>query len=143
IGQDELIKASRDKTCVSCVKLDPNIAETKLKESVDDSKLKMSEDDSEVKPSVSHRFRCPGPGQFQCTSTGLVFVMDQEAELFYKTVQWDENLLQSVGKMAAGPLFSIQCPQGGIRQLHSHIVKQRKVCSVTACCLWLTSLTME
>ncbi|KAG7214340.1 hypothetical protein INR49_023157, partial [Caranx melampygus] len=71
-----------------------------------------------TQPSVSHRFRCPGPGQFQCTSTGLVFVMDQEAELFYRTVQWDENLLQSVGKMAAGPLFSIQCHQDAVRQLH-------------------------
>ncbi|KAG7214339.1 hypothetical protein INR49_023156 [Caranx melampygus] len=68
--------------------------------------------------SQSAEFRCPGPGQFQCTSTGLVFVMDQEAELIYETVQWDENLLQSVGKMAAGPLFSIQCREDAVRQLH-------------------------
>ncbi|KAG7234381.1 hypothetical protein INR49_004859 [Caranx melampygus] len=67
---------------------------------------------------TSSQFRCPGPGQFQCTSTGLVFVMDQEAELFYKTVQWDESLLQSVGKMAAGPLFSIRCPEDAVHQLH-------------------------
>ncbi|XP_023280368.1 NACHT, LRR and PYD domains-containing protein 1a-like [Seriola lalandi dorsalis] len=67
---------------------------------------------------VSYRFRCPGPGGFQCTSTGLVFVMDQEAELLYRTVQWDESLLQSAGKAAAGPLISIQCPEDAVRQLH-------------------------
>ncbi|KAG7219752.1 hypothetical protein INR49_018845, partial [Caranx melampygus] len=67
---------------------------------------------------ISCQFRCPGPGQFQCTSTGLGFVVAQEAELLYKTVQWDESLLHSVGKMAAGPLFSIQCPEDAVRQLH-------------------------
>ncbi|KAG7238155.1 hypothetical protein INR49_031185, partial [Caranx melampygus] len=71
-----------------------------------------------TQPSVSHRFRCPGPGQFQCTSTGLVFVMAHGAELLYRTVQWHDSLLQSVGKMAAGPLFSIQCPEDAVRQLH-------------------------
>ncbi|XP_040905183.1 NACHT, LRR and PYD domains-containing protein 1a-like [Toxotes jaculatrix] len=67
---------------------------------------------------VSYRFRCPGPGEFQCTVTGLVFVMDQEAELLYKTVQWDESLLQSAGRTAAGPLFDIQCPEDAVCQLH-------------------------
>uniref|UniRef100_A0A3B4UD38 CARD domain-containing protein n=1 Tax=Seriola dumerili TaxID=41447 RepID=A0A3B4UD38_SERDU len=71
-----------------------------------------------IQPSVSYRFRCPGPGGFQCTSTGLVFVVDQEAELLYRTVQWDESLLQSAGKTAAGPLISIQCPEDAVRQLH-------------------------
>ncbi|KAF3839003.1 hypothetical protein F7725_017720 [Dissostichus mawsoni] len=51
------------------------------------------------------QFRCPGPGEFQCASTGLVFVMAQEAELLYRTVPWEESLLQSAGKKAAGPLF--------------------------------------
>uniref|UniRef100_A0A4W6FZK8 FIIND domain-containing protein n=1 Tax=Lates calcarifer TaxID=8187 RepID=A0A4W6FZK8_LATCA len=69
-------------------------------------------------PSVSCRFRCPGPGGFQCSSTGLVFVVDQEAELLYRTVQWDESLLQSAGKKAAGPLFSIQCPEAAVCELH-------------------------
>ncbi|XP_029385073.1 uncharacterized protein LOC115061003 isoform X2 [Echeneis naucrates] len=67
---------------------------------------------------VSYRFRCPGPGVFQCSWTGLVFVVDQEVELLYRTVQWDESLLQSAGKMAAGPLFEIQCPQNAVHQLH-------------------------
>ncbi|XP_051237200.1 NACHT, LRR and PYD domains-containing protein 12 isoform X2 [Dicentrarchus labrax] len=66
----------------------------------------------------SYRFRCPGPGVFKCAFTELVFVMAQEAELLYKTVQWDESLLQSVGKMAAGPLFKIQCSENAVCQLH-------------------------
>uniref|UniRef100_A0A3B4XMD1 NACHT, LRR and PYD domains-containing protein 1a-like n=1 Tax=Seriola lalandi dorsalis TaxID=1841481 RepID=A0A3B4XMD1_SERLL len=84
----------------------------------DDESEEMEDDTKLMKPSVSYRFRCPGPGGFQCTSTGLVFVMDQEAELLYRTVQWDESLLQSAGKAAAGPLISIQCPEDAVRQLH-------------------------
>ncbi len=69
--------------------------------------------------SVSHRFSCPGPGVFQCALTGLVFVMSQKAELLYSTIQWDENLLQSAGKMAAGLLFDIKCSENAaIHQLH-------------------------
>ncbi|XP_035863608.1 stonustoxin subunit alpha-like [Sander lucioperca] len=68
---------------------------------------------------TSYRFRCPGPGVFQCDLTGLVFVMTQEAELLYNTVQWDESLLQSAGRMAAGPLFDIKCSEdGAVCQLH-------------------------
>ncbi|KAL7374099.1 hypothetical protein ABVT39_022168 [Epinephelus coioides] len=68
---------------------------------------------------TSYRFRCPGPGVFQCALTGLVFVMAQEAELLYNTVQWDEIVLQSAGKMAAGPLFEIKCSEeAAVCQLH-------------------------
>uniref|UniRef100_A0A3Q3L9I1 FIIND domain-containing protein n=1 Tax=Mastacembelus armatus TaxID=205130 RepID=A0A3Q3L9I1_9TELE len=67
---------------------------------------------------VSYRFRCPGPGAFQCTETGLVFVVAQKAELQYRTIQWDARLLQPGGKGAAGPLFSIQCPEDVVGQLH-------------------------
>eukprot|EP00064_Thunnus_orientalis_P011061 superscaffoldBa00001561_g11091 len=63
------------------------------------------------------QFRCPGPGVFQCTLTRVVFVMTQEAELLYSTVQWDERVLLSAGKMAAGPLFNIQSPDGAVSQL--------------------------
>uniref|UniRef100_UPI00144737E1 caspase recruitment domain-containing protein 8-like n=1 Tax=Epinephelus lanceolatus TaxID=310571 RepID=UPI00144737E1 len=64
-------------------------------------------------------FRCPGPGVFQCDLTGLVFVMAQEAELLYRTVQWDESLLQPAGKTAAGPLFEIKCSEAAaVCQLH-------------------------
>ncbi|KAK9517671.1 hypothetical protein VZT92_023017 [Zoarces viviparus] len=67
----------------------------------------------------SYRFRCPGPGVFQCSLTGLVFVMAQEAELLYRTVQWDEGLLQPAGKKAAGPLFDIKSSEdGAVCQLH-------------------------
>ncbi|XP_050922774.1 NLR family CARD domain-containing protein 3 isoform X3 [Lates calcarifer] len=119
---DREIKASRDKTYVSYVKLDPNT----------DTELDASEDNTELmKPpssftpelqtestQVAYRFRCPGPGGFQCALTGLVFVMTQKAQLLYKTVQWDESLLHSTGKMAAGPLFDIQCPEDAVYQLH-------------------------
>ena len=70
-----------------------------------------------ISSSVSYRFNCPSPGVFRCTLTGLVFVMTQEAELRYWTVQWDESHLQQVGKMAAGPLFNIQSPDGAVSQL--------------------------
>ena len=68
---------------------------------------------------VSYRFRCPGPGVFQCESTGLVFVMVQEAELLYGTVHWDKNLLYQADKMAAGLLFDIKCSEdSAVCQLH-------------------------
>ncbi|XP_041655542.1 NACHT, LRR and PYD domains-containing protein 12-like isoform X5 [Cheilinus undulatus] len=66
----------------------------------------------------TYRFRCPGQGVFKCLSTRLVFAMAKEVELQYKTVQWDEAVLQSAGKMAAGPLFDIQCPEEAVCQLH-------------------------
>ncbi|KAM6935626.1 uncharacterized protein PEZ65_005969 [Lycodopsis pacificus] len=67
----------------------------------------------------SYRFRCPGPGVFQCSLTGLVFVMAQEAELLYRTVQWDEGLLQPAGKKPAGPLFDIKSSEdAAVCQLH-------------------------
>ncbi|XP_022622196.1 uncharacterized protein LOC111237392 isoform X2 [Seriola dumerili] len=107
----------------SDVKPDPNTAETKMDVSEDVKKLKKppSSFTPELKTEstqVSYRFRCPGPGGFQCTLTGLVFVVAQEAELLYRTVQWDESLLQSAGKTPAGPLFNIQCPEEAVCELH-------------------------
>ncbi|XP_039646752.1 uncharacterized protein LOC120552638 [Perca fluviatilis] len=68
---------------------------------------------------TSYRFRCPGPGGFQCALTELVFVTTQEAELLYNTVQWDESFLQSAGRMAAGPLYDIKCSEeAAVCQLH-------------------------
>uniref|UniRef100_A0A8C4ICY2 NACHT, LRR and PYD domains-containing protein 12 n=1 Tax=Dicentrarchus labrax TaxID=13489 RepID=A0A8C4ICY2_DICLA len=68
---------------------------------------------------TSYRFRCPGPGVYQCASTGLGFVMAREAELLYRTAQWDECLLESVGMMAAGLLFEIKCSHdAAVCQLH-------------------------
>ncbi|XP_029986117.1 NACHT, LRR and PYD domains-containing protein 1b allele 2-like [Sphaeramia orbicularis] len=67
---------------------------------------------------ISYRFRCPHSGAFRCTRTGLVFVVAREAGLIYRTVQWDELLLQSAGRTPAGPLFSIECPENAVWQLH-------------------------
>ncbi|KAI4800993.1 hypothetical protein KUCAC02_006256 [Chaenocephalus aceratus] len=67
----------------------------------------------------SYRFMCPGPGVFQCASTGLVFVMAQEAELLYRAATWDESLLQSAGKQAAGPLFDVKSSdEAAVCELH-------------------------
>lgn len=65
-----------------------------------------------------HRFKCPGSGLFQCSLTGLVFDMTQEVEVLYRIIQWDQNILQSIGKTAAGPLFEIKGCEDAIRQLH-------------------------
>ncbi|XP_050926138.1 LOW QUALITY PROTEIN: NLR family CARD domain-containing protein 3-like [Lates calcarifer] len=117
------IKASIDKTRDSDGKLDPNTADTKPY--VSEELMELMKPPSSFTPElqtesarVSYRFRCPGPGRFQCTLTGLVFVMDQEVELLYKTVQWDTSLLQSAGKTPAGPLFNIQCPEDAVCELH-------------------------
>uniref|UniRef100_A0A4W5KW06 AIG1-type G domain-containing protein n=1 Tax=Hucho hucho TaxID=62062 RepID=A0A4W5KW06_9TELE len=67
---------------------------------------------------TSCRLQCSHAGLFQCSLTGLVFLMEGEGEVLYRTVQWDENLLHSTGQTPAGPLFSIECPQGSICQLH-------------------------
>ncbi|XP_044201121.1 NACHT, LRR and PYD domains-containing protein 1b allele 2-like [Thunnus albacares] len=67
---------------------------------------------------ISYRFSCPGPGVFQCKLTKLVFTMDREGELSYRTVQWDESHLQSAGKRPAGPLFDIKCPEDAVSKLH-------------------------
>ncbi|TKS82724.1 Caspase-1 [Collichthys lucidus] len=63
--------------------------------------------------------RCTSPGLFQCDSTKLVFGMTQEAELQYRTIQWDESLLQSAGKMAGGMLFKFESSEkAAVCQLH-------------------------
>ncbi|CAI5677897.1 unnamed protein product [Oreochromis niloticus] len=105
------------------VRLNPDSLDTLLDLSKDDTELiePLSSFTPEVQTEstqISYRFRCPGPGVFQCTLTRLVFVMAQEVELLYRTVQWDESLLQPAGKTAAGPLFNITCSEDAVRQLH-------------------------
>ncbi|KAM4560155.1 uncharacterized protein PAE49_012394 isoform 2-T2 [Odontesthes bonariensis] len=111
------VKASRGQTCVTDIKT---------------FKSDLSEDDTELMelPSsftpemetkcspISYRFRCPGPGTFQCTLTRMVFVVTQKTELLYRTVQWPNSLLESAGKTPAGLLFNITCSEGAVRQLH-------------------------
>ncbi|XP_037612393.1 NACHT, LRR and PYD domains-containing protein 12-like [Sebastes umbrosus] len=109
----KVYKAARHKEYDSDVKLNDEINLPK-----DDKKAPTSFSPEQTAES-SYSFRCPGPGVFQCALTGLVFVTAQEAELLYRTVQWDESLLQSAGKMAAGPLFNIKCSEdAALRQLH-------------------------
>ncbi|XP_044032068.1 protein NLRC3-like isoform X2 [Siniperca chuatsi] len=108
----KLITADKHKKYDSDVKLD-------VKKTLPGDKKAPLSFSPEQTTGSSYRFRCPGPGVFQCTLTGLVFVMAQEAELLYRTVQWDESLLQSAGKMAAGMLFDIKCSEDdAVCQLH-------------------------
>ncbi|XP_035985618.1 uncharacterized protein LOC110367911 [Fundulus heteroclitus] len=44
--------------------------------------------------------------------------MTREADLQYGTIQWDERLLQPVGKIPAGPLYNITCSNGAVCQIH-------------------------
>ncbi|XP_034005422.1 protein NLRC3-like [Trematomus bernacchii] len=108
IRDDEIIRAKIQKTCDSDVEQEVK-TERKAPESFSPENTTGS----------SYWFRCPGPGEFQCASTGLVFVMAQEAELLYRTVPWEESLLQSAGKQAAGPLFDVKSSvEAAVVQLH-------------------------
>ncbi|KAM9471819.1 nuclear GTPase SLIP-GC-like isoform 1-T1 [Salvelinus alpinus] len=64
----------------------------------------------------TYRLQCPKAGIFQCSSTGLVFLMEGKGDVVYKVTQWDSSLLGS--RIPAGPLFSIDCPEQSVRQLH-------------------------
>uniref|UniRef100_A0A3P9ABH4 AIG1-type G domain-containing protein n=2 Tax=Esox lucius TaxID=8010 RepID=A0A3P9ABH4_ESOLU len=48
-----------------------------------------------VQNSDTMGLQCSAPGLFQCRLTGLVFQMEGEGEVQYKTIQWDESLLHS------------------------------------------------
>ncbi|XP_051813912.1 NACHT, LRR and PYD domains-containing protein 12-like [Acanthochromis polyacanthus] len=120
---DRLFETSRKKACVSDAKLEPNTADTQPDLSEDDPELmKISSiftpEMQTESGQISYRFRCTGPSVFQCSETGVVFDMSQEAELRYRIVQWDENRLKPTGKEAAGPLFDIQCSEDAVRRLH-------------------------
>ncbi|KAM3593015.1 uncharacterized protein V6R79_004071 [Siganus canaliculatus] len=66
----------------------------------------------------SFRFQCSRPGLYQCSVTGLLFHMDGEGDVLYRTVPWNRRLLAQHHKQPAGPLFDIQCVQQCVRQLH-------------------------
>ncbi|CAB1344234.1 unnamed protein product [Coregonus sp. 'balchen'] len=59
-----------------------------------------------------------GAYRFQCSITGLVFRMEGEGEVLYRTVPWDRRLLAQRGKRPAGPLFKFTCLKGSVCQLH-------------------------
>ncbi|RXN15125.1 LRR and PYD domains-containing 3-like protein [Labeo rohita] len=64
-------------------------------------------------------FVCAHAGQFQCSLTSLVFVMEGEGEVLYRVVSWDPRLLDGLGQMQpAGPLYNIDCFNGTISGLH-------------------------
>lgn len=61
-----------------------------------------------------------------------MFDLTQEAEVQYESAEWDESLIQSAGKIPAGPLFDIQCSGDAVSQIglpHSE-TKEGKVSSV-------------
>ncbi|XP_045571583.1 uncharacterized protein isoform X7 [Salmo salar] len=64
----------------------------------------------------TYRLQCPKAGLFQCSSTGLVFLMEGKGDVVYMMTQWDSRLLGSM--TPAGPLFSIDCSEQSVRQLH-------------------------
>ncbi|XP_067308705.1 NACHT, LRR and PYD domains-containing protein 1 homolog [Pseudorasbora parva] len=67
----------------------------------------------------TYRFVCPYAGQFRCSLTNLVFVMEGRGEVLYKTVSWDPRLLDGLGQMQpAGPLYNIDCSAGSVSRLH-------------------------
>ncbi|XP_051719170.1 NACHT, LRR and PYD domains-containing protein 1 homolog isoform X3 [Ctenopharyngodon idella] len=77
------------------------------------------QEDDEDKHKNTYRFVCPHAGQFRCSLTNLVFVMEGEGEVLYKTVSWDPRLLDGLGQMkSAGPLYNIDCFHGSISRLH-------------------------
>ncbi|KAK2900599.1 hypothetical protein Q8A67_008714 [Cirrhinus molitorella] len=77
------------------------------------------QEDGEDKPKTFYRFVCPHAGQFQCSLTSLVFVMEGEGEVLFRVVSWDPRLLDGLGQMQpAGPLYNIDCFNGSISGLH-------------------------
>ncbi|KAM9440547.1 NACHT, LRR and PYD domains-containing protein 1b allele 2-like [Clarias gariepinus] len=74
---------------------------------------------AEDKTTDEYRFLCPHAGQFMCKLTKLMFEMEEEGEVLYKIVSWDNCPLDGLGqKEPAGPLYSINCHEGLIKYLH-------------------------
>lgn len=55
---------------------------------------------------------------YQCSVTGLVFLMKAEGDVVHRTVPWNRRLLAQHHKNPAGPLFDIKCQQQSVCQLH-------------------------
>nr|XP_014267632.2 uncharacterized protein LOC101486971 [Maylandia zebra] len=66
----------------------------------------------------TYLFQCSSAGLYQCSVTGLVFVMQAEGDVVYRTVPWNRRLLAQHHKKPAGPLFDIKCQQQSVCQLH-------------------------
>ncbi|XP_051718827.1 NACHT, LRR and PYD domains-containing protein 1 homolog isoform X12 [Ctenopharyngodon idella] len=73
----------------------------------------------EDKHKNTYRFVCPHAGQFRCSLTNLVFVMEGEGEVLYNIVSWDPHVLDGLGQIQpAGPLYNIDCSAGSVSKLH-------------------------
>ncbi|CAJ1081821.1 NACHT%2C LRR and PYD domains-containing protein 1b allele 3-like [Xyrichtys novacula] len=66
----------------------------------------------------TYRFQSSCSGLYQCRVTGLLFLMEREGEVVYRTLSWDRRLLSQHHKQPAGPLFDIKCEQQSVCQLH-------------------------
>ncbi|XP_026061021.1 NACHT, LRR and PYD domains-containing protein 1b allele 3 [Carassius auratus] len=66
----------------------------------------------------TYRFVCAHAGQFHCSLTNLVFVMEGKGEVLYRVDSWDPRLLDGLGQMkAAGPLYNIDCSAKSVLRL--------------------------
>ncbi|XP_035771051.1 NACHT, LRR and PYD domains-containing protein 1b allele 3-like [Neolamprologus brichardi] len=65
----------------------------------------------------TYLFQCSCAGLYQCSVTGLVFLMKAEGDVVYRTVPWNRKLLTQHHKKPAGPLFDIKCQQQSVCQL--------------------------
>ncbi|XP_026035080.1 NACHT, LRR and PYD domains-containing protein 1b allele 3-like [Astatotilapia calliptera] len=65
----------------------------------------------------TYLFQCSSAGLYQCSVTGLVFVMKAEGDVVYRTVPWNRRLLAQHHKKPAGPLFDIKSQQQSVCQL--------------------------
>ncbi|KAF5889630.1 NACHT, LRR and PYD domains-containing protein 1b allele 2-like [Clarias magur] len=83
---------------------------------------------AEDKTKDEYRFLFPHAGQFICKLTKLVFEMEGEGEVLYRIVTWDSCPLDGLDqKEPAGPLYSINCHKGSIRNLHLPHCETHKV----------------
>ncbi|XP_056336222.1 NACHT, LRR and PYD domains-containing protein 1 homolog isoform X2 [Danio aesculapii] len=132
----------RDRTCVTEEELKAIQTENTESKRAELSSGQTSSDDAEIftpeliqeddkykdKGKNTYRFVCPRAGQFQCSLTSLVFVMEGKGELLYRIVSWDPRLLDGLGQMQpAGPLYDIDCSAGSVSQLcfpHSEIFSE-------------------
>ncbi|XP_051796428.1 caspase recruitment domain-containing protein 8-like [Acanthochromis polyacanthus] len=92
-----------------------SLPDMKLQSSFEEFTPDLSDDDEDHE---GYRFQCSCPGLYQCSVTGLVFDMEGEGDVVYRTVPWNRRLLVQHHKKPAGPLFDIKCEQQSVRQLH-------------------------
>ncbi|KAG7455086.1 hypothetical protein MATL_G00252860 [Megalops atlanticus] len=81
-------------------------------------KIKFTPEIDHSNGKITYRYHSTHAVQFECSVTGLVFVMEMVGEVQYSTALWDTSLLTATGQQPAGPLFNIICPQGSVSELH-------------------------